>query len=171
MQDIASLDWSMRLINGGKTLRLEYAVTSRAKERFYLSDLLPIPGAKTFRLGTKSIIVMNGDQPDTVAFVRARVASEAPILVPLDPGARAIDPGQTLKGEAEVSLPLQAQHYQGTVAPLNRSPKYAILEIGYIVGNAHWTALTLDDGTTLTVSNPVDPMQIIRSDRKPIPTQ
>lgn len=115
--------------------------------------------------------VVNDSVPDTVLFIRGRIASEAPLPLALDPGARALDPGQTLTGHAQVPLPLQAFHYQGTAAPLRGKPAFAVLELGCIRGEAHWSELPLDDGTKLTISHPGDKMEVIRSDRKRLPSR
>lgn len=171
MNEPATLDFAMSVINGGKTLRIDYKVHNRSDKRFYLSDLLPVPGPRTWALGSTDIVVMNGAEPGTVVFTRARVPSTSPLPFLVDPGARLVEPGQSVSGAAEVALPLSAQHYRGTVAPLKGKPKLAQLELGYIAGEAHWSELPLDDGRKLTISNPSDPMQLLVSERKPIPTR
>lgn len=169
MSDLATVDWDMSLEDGGKSLHIRYTVTSRADHRVYITDLLPVSGKGGFLWGEKSIIVMNDEAPDTALFVRARVASEAPVIVPLDPGARALDPGGTATGEAVVPWPLQGWHYHGTVAPLRPNLKQAALEIGVLDGDIGWTNLPLADGRQMTVSNPADPIGIIRGAVKPLP--
>jgi len=169
MNELATLEWTMTVVEASKMLRIDYNVTSRASQRFYLCDLLPMPGAKTWVLGSKEIIVMNGPEPGSVIFSRARVPSRSPLPFLVDPGARSIDPGQTVRGSAEVPLPLTARHYRGTLEPLKGKPKTATLQIGCIVGNAHWSELLLDDGGKLTIPNSSDPMQLLCSESKPLP--
>ena len=169
--DAAKLDWQMTAVDGGKSLRIDYQVTNTTDKRIYLSDLLPVSGPRKWMLGDKVINVANDAAPDTVLFIRGRVASEAPLPRALDPGARSLDPGQTLTGRAEVPLPLRSFHYQGTAAPLRSKPAFGVLELGCIRGDAHWSELPMDDGTKLTLSHPADKMEFIRSDRKPIPSR
>lgn len=171
VNDIATLEWSMTLIGGGHTLRINYQIRSLSDTPVYISDLLPIPGPKKWQLGVKSIMVTNASQPETVRFVRGRLQSEAPLARVIDPGARKLEPHQSLSGMAEVSLPLQGYHYQGTVAPLKTPLLWAVLEIGVIVGQVHWSELPLDDGSKLTISHPSDPMQVLRSNRQRIPVK
>lgn len=171
MSSVAKIDWTMTSIDGGKALKIDYRVHNLSDHRIYLSDLLPMPGAKTWKLGKNEIIVMNGDEPGTVVFARARVRSETPLPFLVDPGARAVDPGKTATGSAEVPLPLQAQHYRGTVAPLKGKKTTAILELGYVSGDAHWEELPLDDGSKLTVSHPSDKMDLLLADPKPLPNR
>lgn len=165
----ASLEWDLALDHNGGALKITYTVTSRTDHTIYLADLLPVAGQGGFVWGDKAMIVMNSDKPDTVRFARGRVRSEAPVIVPLDPGARALEPGGTASGEALVPLPLKATHYHGTTAALKGGFKYAELEIGYLDGEVHWTSMPLADGRSMTVSSPVDPMGVIRGEPKPLP--
>ncbi len=167
MEQPADLEWT--LMRKDNRLQLQYRITSRAKTRFYLSDLLPVSGAKGWAVADKAVIVSNGAEQDTVRFTRGRVASETPLPFLVDPGARAIDPGQTLEGSAEIPLPVTAWHYQGTTAPIKGTPHWAVLEIGYIAESAHWEELPLQNGGKLTVSQASDPMSLFRFERKAIP--
>lgn len=151
-------------------LRIRYTVTSTSKDTIYLSDQMPVPGKTSFVLGKDFINVAGGDSPGTVRFVRGRLTSIAPVPIPLDPGARALKPGQTLTGEALIPLPIQPAHYHGLAAPLNGTPTQAILEIGYVGADAHWTDLALEDGGKLTITMPMDKMAFLRTAPKPIPT-
>ena len=113
--------------------------------------------------------MMNDDQPETVRFARGRVPSVAPGAKTMEPGARGIAPGETVTGSAEVPLPLVAAHWRGTVAPLAGTPRFAVLHLGVITGEAHWRQIPLADGSTLTLPASVDPMPDLVSDRLPIP--
>lgn len=168
MAEPARLDWSMALEAGG--LRIRYTVTSTSKDTIYLSDQMPVPGKTSFVLGETFINVAGGDAPGTVRFVRGRLTSVAPVPIPLDPGARALKAGQTLTGEALVPMPIQSAHYHGMAAPLNGTPTSATLEIGYVMGEAHWTELALEDGGKITITMPMDEMRTLRTAAKPIPT-
>jgi len=165
----AKLDWSMALAPDGKAILVEYTLTNLTDHRIYAQDLMPLPGTKTFRYDPDFFIVTNGPEAGVVSFVRGRVRSEAPVAILIDPGGRAIDPGQSVKGGGKVPLPLVGAHYQGTVAPLTGTPTRAQLEICVLTGDVHWTYLQLDDGKNLTVSSPIDPVQNVISGELPLP--
>ena len=163
---VADLEWT--LVKQAGSLLLEYRITNRSKARFYLSDQLPVSGAKGWVVADKAVIVSNDAQANTVLFSRGRVASVTPLPFLVDPGARAIDPNQTLTGSALVKLPIAAWHYRGQTAAIQSSPQWAILEIGYLT-SAYWEELPLATGGKLTISQPSDPMLVLRFDRKAIP--
>ena len=118
----ATLDWSMALNKSGDALDVHYTLKNTTDRRIYAMDLLPRPGKKSFVYDPNFFIVMNGDAAGTVAFVRGRVQSEAPVAILIDPGGRAIEPGQSVEGSGTVPLPLKGAHYQGTVASPARDP-------------------------------------------------
>lgn len=166
MNQVADLEWT--LVKEANSLLLEYRITNRSKSRFYLSDQLPVSEGKSWGVADKAVIVSNDAQANTVLFSRGRVASVTPLPFLLDPGARAIDPNQTLTGSAVVNLPITAWHYRGQTAPIESPPQWAVLEIGYLT-DAHWQELPLATGGKLTISQPSDPMSVLRSQRKAIP--
>lgn len=167
MPDPATLDWSMALEAGG--LRIRYAVTNTSADTIYLSDQMPLPGKNTFVLG-KDFINVAGDGPGAVRFVRGRLRSIAPVILPLDPGTRPLQAGETATGEALVPLPITAAHYHGRAPVVSGTPTSAVLEIGYVTGQPHWKELALEDGGTLTTTLPMDEMRFLRTLAKPIPT-
>lgn len=167
----AAIDWTMTKDSDGKALRIEYRVTNTWDKRIYLSDLVPTHTDAGWTLtDPQPIAVLNDDEPGVVRFARGRVGSDAPLTVPpMDPGARAIDPGQTVQGNARVPLPLAATPYVGTVAPLRGKPTAAHIELGFLRGDGHWSQLPLTDGSFLTLSHAVDRMEALRSEKKAIP--
>src|SRR5262249_44880395 len=107
-----------------------------------------------------------------VCFARGRVDSRSPTFMPIyDPGSRPIEPGQTIAGDATISLPLVAQHYGavGSVEPLERKPNEAVLRLGYFRSEPQWMKLPLAEGGSISVSAWTARMEILRSDIKPIP--
>lgn len=166
MNQVADLEWT--LVKEAGHLLLEYRITNRSKTRFYLSDQLPVSEGKAWGVANKSVIVSNDVQAGTVRFSRGRVASVTPLPFLVDPGARAIDPGQTLTGSAFVKLPITAWHYRGQTAAIGSPPQWAVLEIGYLI-SAHWQELPLTTGGKLTISQPSDPMSVLRFERIAIP--
>jgi hypothetical protein len=167
----AKLDWSMALSPDGKSILVKYSLTNLLDRRIYAQDLMPLPGTKTFRYDPDFFIVTNGPEPGVVSLVRGRVRSEAPVAILIDPGGRAIDPGQSGEGGGRIPLPLVGAHYQGTVAPLAGTPTRAQLEICVLTGDVHWTYLQLDDGKNLTVSSPIDPIETVVGSVLPLPTR
>lgn len=165
----ARLDWTLTLTPGGDALEVRYTVTSTSDATIYLADLTPVPGEGGFLYGEQFINVAGTPTPGLIRLVRGRLASVAPTLLPLDPGARALDPGKTATGMATIKLPIAPAHYHGKAAPLNGEPARATLEIGYLVGEVHWTALPLADGRSLTVSSPADEMRYLSAGPLPIP--
>ena len=166
MNQVADLEWT--LVKEAGSLLLEYRITNRSKTRFYLSDQLPVSEGKGWGVADKAVIVSNDAQAGTVRFSRGRVASVTPLPFLVDPGARAIDPNQTLTGSALVPLPITAWHYRGQTAAIKVQPQWAVLEIGYLT-SANWQELPLATGGKLTISQPSDPMSVLRSERIAIP--
>ena len=167
----AAIDWTMTKARDGKALRIEYRVTNPSDKRISVSDVVPThPDAGWTVTNPQPIAVLNDDEPGVVRFARGRIGSEAPLAVPpMDPGARAIDPGQTVHGNARVPLPLVATPYVGTVAPLRGQPTAARIELGFLRSDAHWSQLPLTDGSSLTLSQAIDRMEALRSEKKAIP--
>ena len=168
MSDLATLDWTLKPEKSGSALHVEYTITNTSPDNLFVADLLPVAGGGGFVLGEDFIIVVNGDSPDTVRLVRGRVPSYAPI--PLDPGARGLRPGESATGHAVVPLPLRAQHYHGGVDPLVGTPTKAVLEIGLLAADSHWTALPLASGASLTTASPIDAMRFARGAPIDLPT-
>ena len=166
MNQVADLEWT--LVKEASHLLLEYRITNRSQARFYLSDQLPVSEGKSWGVADKAVIVSNDAEAGTVRFSRGRVASVTPLPFLVDPGARAIDPGQTLTGSALVNLPISAWHYRGQTAAIKTPPQWAVLEIGYLT-SANWQELPLATGGKLTISQPSDPMSVLRSQRIAIP--
>ena len=167
----AKLDWSMDLAPDGKAILVKYTLTNLLDRRIYAQDLMPLPGSRTFRYDPDFFIVTPGSEPGLVSFVRGRVRSEAPVAILIDPGGRAIDPGQSVQGSGRIPLPLVGAHYQGTVPPLSGTPTTAQLEICVLTGEVHWTYLQLDDGKNLTVSSPIDPIETVVGSVLPLPSR
>lgn len=167
----AKLDWSMALAPDGKSILVKYTLTNLLDRRIYAQDLMPLPGTKTFRYDPDFFIVTNGPEAGVVSLVRGRVRSEAPVAILIDPGGRAVDPGQSVEGSGKIPLPLVGAHYQGTVAPLTGNPTRAQLEICVLTGDVHWTYLQLDDGKNLTVSSPIDPIETVVGSVLPLPVR
>lgn len=169
VSDPARLDWALSLSPTGDALLVQYTVTNTSDETIYLSDLMPISAQGGFALGDSFINVTAGGQPGEVRFVRGRLDSVAPVPIPLDPGARALDPGKSATGSATVKLPITAAHYHGVAAPIQGTPSSAVLEIGYVRGEVHWSPLKLADGRGLTTSMPMDTMRFLRAGPLAIP--
>ena len=169
MPEPARLDWTLTLAPSGDALEVRYTVTSTSDQTLYLADLTPVPSEGGFSYGERFINVAGTPTPGLIRLVRGRLASVAPTLLPLDPGARALDPGKTASGVATIKLPIAAAHYHGVAPPLNGAPTQATLEIGYLLGEVHWTALPLADGRSLTISSPADEMRTLRAGPLPIP--
>lgn len=169
MTEPARLDWTLTLAPSGDALEVRYTVTSTSDQTIYLADLTPVPGEGGFLYGERFINVAGTPTPGLIRLVRGRLPSVAPTLLPLDPGARALDPGKTASGAATIKLPITPAHYHGKAAPLNGEPAIATLEIGYLVGEVHWTALPLADGRSLTISSPADEMRVLSAGPLPIP--
>ncbi len=171
VSDPARLDWALSLAPAGDALLVQYTVTNTSQQTIYLSDLTPISGSGGFVLGERFINVAGGEAPGLVRLVRGRLDSVAPVPIPLDPGARALEPGKTASGSATVPLPIAAAHYHGKAAPVQGTPTSAVLEIGYLAGEVHWSALQLADGRGLTTSMPMDTMRFLRAGPLAIPTK
>lgn len=166
----ARLEWSLELAPSGDALLVSYTVTSTTDRTIYLSDLMPVAGGGGLLLG-EDFINVTGGEPGVARLVRGRLDSVAPVPVPLDPGARALEPGKSATGTARVKLPLAPAHYHGQAAPLNGAPTQAVLEIGYLDGEVHWSPLQLADGRGLTTSMPMDAMRWLVAGPLPIPTR
>ncbi len=171
VSDPARLDWALSLAPAGDALLVQYTVTNTSQQTIYLSDLLPISGQGGFLYGESFINVAGSGEPGLVRLVRGRLDSVAPVPIPLDPGARALEPGKSASGSATVKLPITPAHYHGKAAPLVGTPERAVLEIGYLQGEVHWTALSLADGRGLTTSLPMDTMRFLRAGPLAIPTK
>lgn len=169
VSDPARLDWALSLSPSGDVLLVQYTVTNTSDETIYLSDLMPISAQGGFALGDSFINVTAGALPGEVRLVRGRLDSVAPVPIPLDPGARALDPGKSATGSATVKLPITAAHYHGVAAPVQGTPTSAVLEIGYVRGEVHWSPLKLADGRGLTTSMPMDTMRFLRAGPLAIP--
>jgi hypothetical protein len=164
-----SIDWRMAVIDGGKKLRIEYTATNESDERLWLCDQLLTHENNELVYAADRVIVLNGDEPGQVLFARGRVDRHIPSAFPRNPGGRAFDPGQALTGTAEIALPLQAWHNYGHAAPLEGTPKTAVLELSYVKGEASWGQVTLRDGTTIVGPQPPAHLLNARGEEKPIP--
>lgn len=164
----ARLDWTLSRAADGASLQIVYTVTSTCDRTIYLCDALPVPGKSGFVLGRTYINVAGGAQGE-VRLVRGRLASLARVVVPLEPGARPLAAGSSLKGEAIVPLPLIASHYHGKAAPITGTPARAWLELGWVEADAAWRTLTLEDGQRLTTPGPEDEMRWLKAGPLPIP--
>lgn len=164
----ARLDWALKRSEDGAALEISYTVTNLSDRTLYLCDALPLPGEQSFVLGRDFINVAGGGEGD-VRFVRGRLVSVAPVVIPLQPGARPLAPGQTLSGSARVKLPLTPAHFHGRAPPFVGTPTRAWLEIGWVEAESTWAQLTLDDGRTLTTPSAQDPVQTLRAGPLPLP--
>lgn len=164
----ARLDWTLTRAADGASLQIAYTVTSTADRTIYLCDALPVPGQQSFVLG-RTFINVAGGAPGEVRLVRGRLASIAPVILPLEPGARPLAPGATLQGTAIVPLPLIAAHYHGKAQPLSGAPAQVWLELGWVEADAHWRNLTLETGQVLTTPGPEDEMGWLRAGPLPVP--
>ena len=164
----ATLDWSLEPAPDGASVRVRYTVTNTSDRTIYLCDALPMPGEKSLVLGRDFINVSGGTDGD-VRFVRGRLASVAPVVIPLQPGARPLAPGKSLSGSATVRLPLAPAHYHGKAMPFVGEPSRAWLEIGWVEADATWQTLTMEDGLTLTTPSAQDTMYSLRAGPLPLP--
>lgn len=164
----ARLDWTLTRAADGASLQIAYTVTNTTDRTIYLCDALPVPGQQRFVLG-RTYINVAGGAPGEVRFVRGRLASIAPVILPLEPGARPLAPGASLQGTAIVPLPLIASHYHGKAQPLSGAPTTAWLELGWVEADAHWRNLSLETGQSLTTPGPEDEMFWLRAGPIPVP--
>jgi hypothetical protein len=164
-----SLEWKMQLTEGGTRLQVEYSALNRSQERLFLCDQLVVQESDGSRLLEQASIVVNGQNPGEVVFVRGRLGDDPPSAYTYNPGARAFDPGQRLTGQIELELPLKAWHNFGYVDPLKGTPKTARLEVSIVSGESTWEQVKLKNGQTLIRPQPPTHLENISSDIKPIP--
>ena len=164
----ARLTWSLSRSSDGAALEIAYTVTSAVDRTIYLCDALPLPGETSLVLGRDFINVAGGGDGD-VRFVRGRLPSVAPVVIPLLPGCRPLAPGASLTGTARVSLPLKPAHYHGRAAPFLGTPTRAWLEIGWVEADAQWQELALEDGRKLTTPGFEDAQGTLSAGPLPLP--
>jgi hypothetical protein len=121
------LAWTMK--RQGDRLRIAYTVTNGTAERIYLLDRLPTGDV----LDPAAIIVMNGEAPGTVAFVRGLVPTKGKMLYIPRPSTRAVEAGARITGSASTPWPLRAWHnYSNGEDALREGATSAVLRIGYV---------------------------------------
>ncbi len=166
---IAELDWSLTALRDPARLRIAYTVHNRSSERLYLCDQLAVVERNHFVPAPTAILVMNGERPGQVRLIRGEAVVDKPSTLNFRPGGRAVDPGQSASGEAEVPLPLKAWHNYGYLTPLRGRPETAVLEVAYAVGEGEWGRLPLEGGGELVTPQPSVRLRYLVSDPRPIP--
>ena len=164
----ATLDWTLERSSDGAALIVSYTVTNTSDRTIYLCDALPVPGDQSLVLGRDFINVSGGAEGE-VRFVRGRLASVAPVVLPLQPGARPLAPGKSLSGTARVRLPLTPSHFHGRAMPFVGTPRAGWLEIGWVEADAAWQNLALEGGASLTTPSGQDTMFTLRAGPLPLP--
>lgn len=147
----AKLEWNMSLI-GGK-LHVDYQVWNKSSARIYVCDdlLVPVPRQTKFVRAPGRLIVMNGESPGTVSLTCGAISADQPLMVIYEPTFRAVEPGQSLKKQVELPLPLTAWHNLGRAEPLRGTPTTAQLTVHYFTGEPEWKTLPSDEAKPLLV--------------------
>jgi hypothetical protein len=170
-KDDVTLDWGMSLAEGDKRLRIEYTVTNHGKDKIWVWDQVVTTQDGKLVARPDAISTKNGEQPSTVLFVRGRVQPDSRVNVEYVPGVRPLEPGKSLKGTAEVPLPLQAWLAYGAVQPLKGTPTQAVLEVQWFPGGHGTTPMPLADGSSLPKpAQPWSEAVALRGAARPIPT-
>jgi hypothetical protein len=174
----ARLEWSLRPSADGSALIIEYEVTGGPEQPLYLLDRILHRGAGgALSAEDDRVIVLPGDTPGTVRFVRgfvrgAKVRRRSIEIVPA-PAGRKVNFGETVHGEARVPLPIKPWHNFEPPDPLVGTPTTAVLEIGYLIGESDWARKKLVDGTEVTVPQPpqVPKQKFLRGEPLPVPAR
>ena len=167
-----TLVWTV--VPAGGALRVSYTVHNHSPGRIYLLDQMVRAGESGYQQTPKDVIVRE-EAPGTAALVRGFVDPGHPVQHQFSPGARALDPGKSLSGSAEVPLPLKAQHPYGRPVPLSGGLRSLVLQIGYLSaadGPIGWISYPLNGGGTLTapaLPSVVSRQRFLRSAPSPLP--
>jgi hypothetical protein len=114
-------------------LRVSYEIRNDGERTVWLlDDMLAFGSTSGFARTPAAIAVLEDDEPATVRLTRGAVLPEADVAFVLIPGARRLDPGGTLSGEAETRLPLMAQTPQDRPRPLKGTRTRAVVEIAVL---------------------------------------
>jgi hypothetical protein len=166
-----SVSVTCTLTRQGGTLRVAYTVRNNGPERvFILDDMVRLADGAYQR--TPRVIIVQQEAPGRVALVRGFVDPGHPVQIQYAPAARALDPGQSLTGTAEVPLPLRAQHPYGRPVPLSGPVTSAVLVIGYLTGKVDWVGYPVAGAGTLSapaLQSVVSRQRLARSAPMPVP--
>lgn len=110
-----------------------YEVSNEGASPLWLLDDMFVLDSQDRALRTPTaFVVAEPEDGVTLRLVRGLLRPRAMVAFPHVPGARVVEPGQTLGGEGVVPLPLQAYHPQDGTWPLEATPSRAVVEIGVI---------------------------------------
>jgi hypothetical protein len=140
---------SCELNKTGQALKVSYTLHNGGAERIYVLDQMVAARSGGF-VQTPEALIIQQEAPSVAALIRGFVDPGHPVQFQYAPGARALDPGQSLTGSAEAPLPLRAQHPYGRPVPLQGKAESIVLRIGYLSGQVEWTQHPLQGGGSLT---------------------
>lgn len=171
-QNNVALDFSLSTVEAGKRLHIEYTVSNHTQEKILLWDAVVVPEGSKMVLKPLAISTVNGEQPGTVRFIRGYVRPNSRVNIEYPPGLRVVEAGQSIKGSAEVDLPLKSWLAYGAVQPLSGTPTQAVFELQYFPGSHPTTTYQMGDGTTLLKpAQPWSAAVTLHSAPKPIPNK
>jgi len=172
MDETVTLDWDAHKDSSGRKLLIKYTLHNQSQERIYVLDQLVASYAEGLRILPNAVIVRNGDQAETVKFIRGYIHPTQPVIFILAPAVRALDPGARLQGGAEVPLPLVAWQPIGRPKPLKKPISKMVLEIGYVSGTPEFAGPIASDGTKLaspSLGYLEQHQRFVRTAPKPLP--
>lgn len=158
------LEWSLKV--DGKQLRIDYKVTNHGKHPILLVDTLVWDG----KPNAEVIIVRNDTQAKTIAFTRALVTTNEKVMYTPMPGARSINPSETVTGHSLSAWPPFAWHNFSTVDKLAPGATQAVLEIGY-VDDPDATLQGAPSPGGYQIISKMAAQKLLRGDVKPLPAR
>ena len=157
------LTWSMKLESS--RLRIDYTVKNETKSRVLIVDKLLVQDAPS----ADAVVVQNGTQPNTVAFTRAHVKTNAKMYITPFPTGAVLEPGATASGTAYAAWPLVAWHNFAPIPDLKPGATKAVFELGYVDDpNAQLQDVKLASGVVQTITH-IGAQKLLRGNEQPLP--
>lgn len=131
------LDWSLERAPQGDALIARYTVHNGGAEPVWiLDDMVTLAPDQGLAPAPRAVVVVaDASDPTLVHLIRGRVEPRGRPRMELIPGARALAPGASLTGEAQVALPLQRWHPNEGGSALAQAPTRAVLSLGVLPGD------------------------------------
>jgi hypothetical protein len=161
------LTWSLTKTRDGKALSVSFSVKNTTPKPIYVADrLVKAVGNGKFRREDR-LVIMNGDDPQTVRFVVGSVSADVPSTVAYEPTYVAVAPLGSISRTLTVPLPLVSYNPVGATRPLSAKAERAILFVDILPAEPKWKTLEAEDGTRFKV--PERELSQPRAESLPLP--